>query len=90
MLGGIKMVTIHKINTLLKIAILIVFLVVLVEIRMFKLDNCDKCKLEVNNTLLSQGGLVNLYFDKCLSGYSSIKQTNDYTNITLNLTNIKI
>jgi hypothetical protein len=60
--------TILKIDKTLKIAIAIMLIIILFEIRVYNLDNCDKCKLILEGERVSQAELVKYYFSKCLEG----------------------
>jgi len=61
--------TILKIDKALKIAILLALLVLLICIRVYKLDSCDLLDEQLGGA--TQGEVVGIYYDKCLEDYKT-------------------
>lgn len=59
----------REIDKYFKIAILFAFLILLILIRFYRLDSCDLCKIEINNTIVNQNEFMSYYWDKCMSIY---------------------
>ena len=60
----------EKYSRTFKIIIILLLLLLLINISIYKLDNCNKCKFKINNKELKTNQFMQLYFDKCLKGYS--------------------
>ena len=71
--------TLLKIDKTLKISILLLFIVLLILMRSYKLDSCDLCEFEAKSQKASQPEFMSYYFDECLERYKI-----DVTSIVLN------
>jgi len=70
-----------KTNTILKWMILIASIILLILVWTYKLDNCDYCKFEYNQTKLNANKFMVFYHQKCLDS------PKDLLSIPLNLQN---
>ena len=69
----------------LKILLLLCFIVLLVVMRVYKMDSCDLIKEDTQG--LNQGQVVSLYYEKCLKQY---KVSYDNPNGNFNFSNLTI
>lgn len=77
-----------KANRILKICILIGMLLLLILIRAYKLDSCDKCELLIENKQVNQETFINYYWKTCLEQYKTKLKPYDYfNNVTINFSN---
>lgn len=53
------------IDKIMKVLILLCLIVLFVELSYFKLDNCDKCELKIDNKNYVTSDFLKIYSDKC-------------------------
>jgi len=76
------MVDYEKIDKYLKVILILVLIVLLITMRVYKLDSCDLIKEKTNG--MSQAQIVNAYYGECLINYrSQMEQTFTSFNNTL-------
>jgi hypothetical protein len=75
------MVNLERLDNLLKTLVFILLLVLLITIRVYKLDSCDLIRDKTEG--LSQANIVNNYFDTCLKDYR-IKLDNPLLSKSIN------
>lgn len=56
----------HKINTILKICIIISLLILAILSISYKFGDCDKCSFKINNKSYNSKEFMSIYQEKCL------------------------
>ena len=73
----------NKIDKILKIAIFVAFLCLLIFMRVYKLDSCDLCKMEIDGSKVNQAQFMKLYYNECLKQYYIPANRDSMFNFTI-------